>query len=122
MPLLKTVARKTDDAAGLACLTETLDTVEQGQDRYRVAAQAWAEGQVRAALAAPRSTDRCQYLLPGVAEMGQRLKAAEVEALADLLKTPGHAVAIYPIRGLVAQDGVLDELRARGITVKTPGD
>lgn len=54
--------------------------------------------------------------------MGQRLKAAEVEALADLLKTPGHAVAIYPIRGLVAQDGVLDELRARGITVKTPGD
>lgn len=40
MPLLKTVARKTDDAAGLACLTETLDTVEQGQDRYRVAAQA----------------------------------------------------------------------------------
>lgn len=122
MPLLKTVARKTDEAAGLACLTETLDTVEQGQDRYRVAAQAWAEGRVRAALAAPRSTDRCQYLLPGVAEMSQRLKNAEVEALADLLKTPGHAVAIYPIRGLVAEDGVLDQLRARGITVKTPAE
>ena len=122
MPLIKTVARQADDAAGLACLTETLETVEQGQDRYRTAAQAWAEGRVRAALSAPRSADRCQYLLPGVAEMSQRLKAAQVEALANLLKTPGHAVAIYPIRGLVAENGVLDELRARGITVKTPAD
>lgn len=122
MPLIKTVARKAEDAAGLACLSETLDTVELGQDRYRTAAQAWAEGRVRAALAAPRSTERCQLLLPGVAEMSQRLRTADVEALANLLKTPGHAVAVYPIRSLVAQGGVLDQLRARGITVRTPGD
>lgn len=122
MPLIKTVARQADDVAGLVCLTETLDTVEQGQDRYRLAAQAWAEGRVRAALSAPRSADRCQYLLPGVAEMSQRLANAEVEALANLLKTPGHAVAIYPIRSLVAKGGVLDQLRARGITVKTPAE
>lgn len=122
MPLIKAVARKSDDKAGSVCLTETLDTVEQGQGLYRVAAQAWAEGRVRAALSAPRSADRCQYLLPGVSEMLQRLKDAEVEALANLLKTPGHAVAIYPIRSLVAADGVLDQLRARGITVKTPAE
>ncbi|MFY8210517.1 MAG: TraB/GumN family protein, partial [Caulobacter sp.] len=66
--------------------------------------------------------DRCQYLLPGVAEMTQRLTAAEVDALANLLKTPGHAVALYPIRSLVAEGGVLDQLRARGITVRTPGE
>ena len=54
--------------------------------------------------------------------MSQRLKTAEVEALANLLKTPGHAVAIYPIRGLVAEGGVLEQLRARGITVRTPAD
>lgn len=122
MPLIKTVARQAEDSAGLVCLTETLETVEQGQDRYRTAAQAWAEGRVRAALTAPRSADRCQYLLPGVAEMSQRLKTAEVEALANLLKTPGHAVALYPIRSLVAEGGVLDQLRARGITVRTPGE
>lgn len=122
MPLIKAVARKSDDKAGSVCLTETLDTMEQGQGLYRVAAQAWAEGRVRAALSAPRSADRCQYLLPGVSEMLQRLKDAEVEALANLLKTPGHAVAIYPIRSLVAADGVLDQLRARGITVKTPAE
>lgn len=122
MPLIKTVARQAEDSAGLACLSETLDTIEQGQDRYRTAAQAWAEGRVRAALAAPRSTERCQLLLPGVAEMSQRLRTADVEALATLLKTPGHAVAVYPIRSLVAQGGVLDQLRARGIAVKTPGD
>ena len=73
-------------------------------------------------MAAPRSTERCQLLLPGVAEMSQRLRTADVEALANLLKTPGHAVAVYPIRSLVAQGGVLDQLRARGITVRTPGD
>ena len=43
-------------------------------------------------------------------------------ALTEALKTPGHAVAFYPMRGLVAEDGVLDKLRARGITVRTPGD
>lgn len=122
MPMLKSLARTTSDEAGRVCLTETLDTIEAGPASRRAAAEAWARGEVKAALAGPRSGERCQLLLPGVPELMRQSVDDEADALAELLKTPGHAVALYPIRGLVAEKGVLDKLRARGVTVRTPGD
>ena len=122
MAMLKSVVREHSDEAGLTCLSETLDTIERGPGPGRAAAEAWAQGQVKAALDAPRSTERCELLLPGIAELKRQSVDDEVNSLAELLKTPGHAVAVYPMRGLVAEDGVLDKLRARGITVRTPGD
>lgn len=122
MPVLKSLVREHSEEAGLTCLSETLDTVESGAASRRAAAEAWAQGQVKAALAGPRSAERCELLLPGVAEAKRQSVEDEVDALVDALKTPGHAVAFYPMRGLVAENGVLDKLRARGITVRTPGD
>jgi hypothetical protein len=122
MPMLKSLVREHSDEAGLTCLTETLDAVEPGPGPRRAAAQAWAEGRVKAALSGPRGAERCQLLLPGVPEAMRQSVDDEVAALADLLKTPGHAVATFPIRGLVAEDGVLDKLRAKGIAVRTPAD
>nr|WP_295112690.1 TraB/GumN family protein [uncultured Caulobacter sp.] len=122
MPMLKSLARQHTDEAGRVCLTETLETVEAGPAARRAAAEAWARGDVKAVLAAPRSTERCQLLLPGVPELMRQSVEDEADALVDLLKTPGHAVALYPIRGLVAEKGVLNKLRARGITVRTPGE
>ena len=43
---------------------------------------------------------------------------AEIE---QALKKPGHAIAVVPLRPLLAQGGVLDQLRAKGFTVTTPG-
>lgn len=122
MPMLKSLVREHSEAAGLTCLSETLDTVESGAGPRRAAAEAWAQGRVKAALAGPRAAERCELLLPGVAEAKRQSVDDEVAALTEALKTPGHAVAFYPMRGLVAEDGVLDKLRARGITVRTPGD
>jgi hypothetical protein len=122
MPMLKSLVREHSEAAGLACLSEVLDSVEAGPGPRRAAAQAWAEGHVKAALAGPRGAERCQLLLPGVPEAMRQSVDDEVGAITDLLKTPGHAIAVYPMRGLVAEDGVLDRLRAKGITVRTPGD
>ena len=122
MPMLKSLVREHSEAAGLACLSEVLDSVEAGPEPRRAAAQAWAEGRVKAALAGPRGAERCQLLLPGVPDAMRQSVDDEVAALTDLLKTPGHAVATFPIRGLVAEDGVLDKLRAKGIAVRTPGD
>ena len=42
--------------------------------------------------------------------------------IANALKTPGHTIAVAPLRTLLAQGGVLDQLRAKGYEVKTPGD
>lgn len=122
MPMLKSLVREHSEEAGLTCLSETLDAVELGPGPRIAAARAWAEGRVKAALAGPRGAERCQLLLPGVAEAMRQSVDDEVAALTDLLKTPGHAVATFPIRGLVAENGVLDKLRAKGITVRTPGD
>lgn len=122
MPMLKTLIREHSDEAGRTCLAETLDTIEAGPGAQRAAAEAWAQGRVKAALAEPRSAERCELLLPGVPDAKRQAVDEEVAALADLLKTPGHAVAVFPMRGLVSEGGVLDKLRARGITVHTPGD
>lgn len=122
MPMLKSLVREHSEEAGQTCLAETLDTIEAGPEPQRAAARAWADGRVKAALAGPRSAERCQLLLPGVVEAMRQTVDDEAETLADLLKTPGHAVAVFPIRGLVAEGGVLDKLRARGITVRTPGE
>lgn len=122
MPMLNALVRDHSEAAGLTCLSETLDAVEAGAAPARAAAEAWAQGRVKDALAGPRSAERCDLLLPGVADIKRQLVDDEVEGLTDLLKTPGHAVAFFPTRALVAENGVLDKLRARGITVRTPGD
>ena len=122
MPMLKSLVREHGEAAGLTCLSETLDVTDAGPASVRAAAEAWSQGRVKDALAGPRSAERCELLLPGVADLKRQLVDDEVAALADLLKTPGHAVAYFPLRALVAENGVLDKLRARGITVRTPGE
>ena len=122
MPMLKTLVREHSKAAGLTCLSETLDATEAGPAPIRAAADAWARGRVKDALAGPRSAERCELLMPGVVDLKRQLIEDEVQALADLLKTPGHAVAYFPLRALVAENGVLDKLRARGITVRTPAE
>lgn len=122
MPMLKAVIREHDEDAGRTCLSEILDLADTGPAATRAAAEAWAQGRVKDALAGPRGAERCELALPGVSEAKRQSVDEEVDALANLLKTPGHAVAYYPTRALVAENGVLDKLRARGITVRTPGD
>ncbi|MFT4252021.1 MAG: TraB/GumN family protein [Caulobacter sp.] len=119
-PLLEAVVAQHSGVAGLACLEGVLDEVEAGPEPIRRAARAWAEGDVRGALAVPRQGERCALVLPGVADRVRQASAAQVEAISQAMETPGKAVAIFSLRSLVAQGGVLDTLRARGFTVTTP--
>ena len=122
MPMVKTVVREHSAEAGKLCLEGMLSEVEAGTAATRAAARAWAQGDVRGAIVGPRNFQRCMRSMPGMADMQQRGLNDEVNALSEAMKTPGHAVALFPIRGLVAEDGVLDRLRARGFKVTTPGD
>ena len=45
--------------------------------------------------------------------------AAEIAAE---LKKPGHAVAIVGLRPLLAEDGMIEQLRAKGLKVVGPGE
>ncbi len=121
-PMMSNLARQHSEAQGLACLEDVLDDVERGADTDRNAARAWADGRVRASLAARQGLDRCGPLLTGASTYVRQATDDEVRALSEALKTPGHAVAVYPIRELLAENGVLDQLRARGYTVRTPAE
>jgi uncharacterized protein YbaP (TraB family) len=120
-PLMGAIIR-TPQAAGRACFDEVLAQVEAGPGVTRAAAKAWAQGDVRGALANERTYERCIAVVPGAQAFDARVKADEVADIEQALKTPGHAIAVAPLRPLLAQGGILDQLRAKGLTVTTPGD
>lgn len=122
MPLVKTAVRTHSPEAGRLCLEGVLSEIEAGSAASQAAGRAWAQGDARGAISGPRNFQRCMRSLPGMSDMERRATGDEVSALAEALKTPGHAVALFSMRGLVAEGGVLDQLQARGFTVKTPGD
>lgn len=122
MPVVKAAVRDHSAEAGRLCLEGVLSEAEAGSAAARSAAQAWARGDVREAIAGPRNFQRCIRSLPGMVELEKRAMDDEIAALTEAMKTPGHAVALFSIRGLVAQNGLLDRMRAKGFTVRTPGD
>ena len=120
-PLMGAVIR-TPEAAGRGCFGEVLAQAEAGPGLTREAARAWAEGDVRGALANERTYERCIALVPGAQAFDARTKADTVADIERALARPGHAIAVVPLRPLLAQGGVLDQLRAKGFTVTTPGE
>lgn len=120
-PLLGAVL-KTSQAAGRACLDEVMSEVEAGPGKTIAASRAWAAGDVAGALGAERSYERCIAVTPGASAFDARVKADLAKEIETALKTPGHAIAVAPLRTLLAQGGVLDRLRAKGFEIKTPGD
>jgi hypothetical protein len=113
---------RTSPAAGRACFEEVLQQAEAGPGVTLAATRAWAQGDVRGALANERTYERCISVVPGAQAFDTRTKADQVAAIEKALKTPGHAIAVVPLRPLLSQGGVLDRLRADGFTVTTPGD
>ena len=64
-------------------------------------------------------TDDNRHLLRSAYEA--RTKADVVAEIEQALKKPGHSVAVVWLPPLLAQGGVLDQLRAKGYQVKAPG-
>lgn len=113
---------RTPPADGRACLDEVMGQVEAGPGGTLAAAKAWADGDVRGALANERTYERCIALVPGASAFDERTKADEVAMIEQALKVPGHAIAVVRLRPLLSQDGVLERLKAAGFTVKTPDE
>ncbi|WP_397419530.1 TraB/GumN family protein [Phenylobacterium sp.] len=111
---------KTPHALGRMCFDEVLAQAEAGPEVTRAAARAWAAGDVAGALANERTYERCLAAVTGGRSYDERTKADTAAAIEAALNTPGHALALVPLRPLLAERGVLDRLRARGFTVKAP--
>lgn len=113
---------RTPASVGRICFDEVLSQVEAGPGVTHAAARAWAVGDVRGALDNERTYERCLAIITGGRTYDERTKADEAAAIANALKAPGHAIALVPLRPLLATNGVLERLRAQGFTVKTPGE
>jgi hypothetical protein len=104
------------------CLDAASDEIAGGRARFDEAAAGWGRGDTRAALNAGRSFEACLYSIPVGAGIARDVIADDTQAIETALKTPGHVVAVVPVRTLLAEDGVLDRLRRQGYTVSGRGD
>ena len=102
------------------CLDAGLRQAENGLAGFRETAEQWAEGQVREVVSAERGYQRCLASTPWIARQFKDGQDDAVGAISSALKKPGKAVAVIELRSLLAQDGVLDRLRAKGFTVVAP--
>jgi hypothetical protein len=83
-------------------------------------AQDWSRGVIH-----PNPTDpadqACFNAMPQLKSLNDRLIGSEAQAIVDALKRPGHSVAVFDLGATVMPGGVLDRIRARGVTVPAPG-
>lgn len=122
VPLARTAIAGLTPAIHQQCLASALDDIETPESRVRASAAGWARGDVAVALTAPRNFDRCLLLLSGGAELWRRQARDDVNAITTALQKPGKSVAVIGLRRLLAEDGVLQQLRAKGLTVAGPGE
>ena len=107
-------------ALGELCLSDALDEVEAGPAPMRMAAEGWAHGDSRAALAASRGYEKCVNAMPEGADLARRAMVDTTMSIEKALSRPGRAIAIVNLRTLLAADGVLQQLKSQGYTVTTP--
>jgi hypothetical protein len=122
MPLARTAMAGMTSVAQQDCLGWALDDVEAGEGRARRAAEGWARGDVAQALTAPRAFDRCLLALAGGAALWARVSQDDADQIAAALARPGHAVAVVGLRRLLAENGVIARLEAKGLKVAGPGE
>lgn len=103
-----------------ACYDALLDATEVPVERYRVAAEGWARGDLAAAVSAPR--DPFAICENRIFNQGASRRAieAQVAAIEDALAKPGKAVTVAPLRMLLADEGVLERLAAKGYDIICP--
>lgn len=121
VPFMNTALASLTPSVHEQCLDGALTDLEAPPARGRAAAEGWARGDVGKALTAPRTFEKCLLLLGGGPELWRRMTADQAAAIVNALETPGHSVAVISLRPLLAEGGVVSQLRLRGVDVEGPG-
>ncbi len=117
--------RKVTREAELNCFATALTTLETDLDGMKERAQAWAIGDVDALqrFDYPDAQGDCLEMLfssAGIKNLGDELFAKWLGEAEHALATYDTTFAVLPMRELVAADGLLAQLKARGYTVTPP--
>jgi hypothetical protein len=103
-----------------ACFAAMLDSVEVPMARYRAVAEGWARGDLVVATSGPREAlGICENQLfnQGASRRAIEVQVAGVEAA---LETPGKTVALANLRSLLAEEGIIARLAAKGYHIVYP--
>lgn len=113
-----------------ACFEELLERVEHGVPRMQARANAWATGDVDALAAMPRdhADGLCTDAVAGadfarkqgLQDLPEKVAQSWMDAAGKALAQHRSALAMLPMRDLLAPDGYLAKLRAQGYTVESP--
>jgi hypothetical protein len=116
----------------LDCFRKTLDRVDSDLDAMAVRANAWATGDVdalrrlpdvdqrEACIAAVTGTDIARER--GIVDLPERVQNAWVDAASAALAKNRVTFGRLPIMDLLAKDGYLAKLKAKGYMVEAPDD
>jgi len=118
------------DLDDLRCFEETLDRLEQDLDTMRDRANAWAVGDIEALAELPFVDQRqsCANAIlsaaaireRGLEDLPERMGEVWLEAAEAALAVNRSTFAVLPMRQLLATDGYLSTLQARGYEVVAP--
>ncbi len=112
------------DAAGSeACFNAYLDSIDYLLGAMPKVTMAWARGDLTTLMKYHREMayTTCIRADATMAPLYQGYAIDNaVTAIETALTAPGKSVAVWPLSDLLRQDGVLDHLRAEGVTITSP--
>jgi hypothetical protein len=111
-----------DMKGNLRCLTDALDDIQTLTVHAVPAAQAWADGDldgIKAHYSEPRAID-CLSQSSSFSRMWEESVADSVAAIDAALAQPGKTVVVISVGELLRKNGVIDRLKAQGLTVEGP--
>jgi uncharacterized protein YbaP (TraB family) len=118
MPTLRAGVAEITPEREWVCLAAAVDEIDKGPDAFTAAARGWAMGDLKTALTAPRGYEVCFNSIPAGADIARRAMTDETHAIEKALQTPGRVIAVVSLRTLLAQGGVLEQLRSEGYSIK----
>jgi uncharacterized protein YbaP (TraB family) len=104
----------------IPCLEAAMAATEAGGDVVTERGRAWTEFDVPAVMASPleEALGRCWPWTND--SFGPELRQQWVGAIRDATVQPGVTLAVVPLRILAEKDGVLDQLKSRGLPITGP--
>jgi uncharacterized protein YbaP (TraB family) len=108
----------------LKCLSDSLDDIDVMSTHAKLAAQAWAIGDVdgiKAHYSEPHALD-CLGQSQSFSKLWQKSVNDTVGAIDGALKHSGKTVVLINVGELLRKGGVLERLKAEGLAVEGPGD
>ena len=116
--------------ADIDCFAKTIERIETDLDAMRVRANAWATGDINAIRKLPAADQRaaCEAAIRDASFMKTlgtqnalaQLESTWLKAAEAALKNDSVALAVLSIAQIVAPDGYLAKLRAKGYAVQEP--